>query len=71
MKELENELVKWVFIIVAPILLVGILVNLPILQDETPPESTESRQVKPDARILFTLDRLNQEGKEAFNRRGV
>ena len=67
MKELENELVKWVFIIVAPILLVGILVNLPILQDETPPESTESRQVKPDARILFTLDRLNQEGKEAFN----
>ncbi len=69
MKE-SVQLLWWVFSrVIAPILFVVILVYLwQYYQDKTPPpESTESRQVKPDARILFTLDRLNKEGKEAFN----
>ena len=70
MNELVQELLWWVFTrMIAPLLLIVILVQLwQNYQDKTPPpESTKSRQVKLDDRTLFTLNRLNEEGKKAYN----
>jgi tetratricopeptide (TPR) repeat protein len=70
MNEVVQELLWWVFTrMIAPLLLLFILVQLwQNDQDKTPPpESTKSRQVKLDDRTLFTLNRLLEEGKEAFH----
>jgi tetratricopeptide (TPR) repeat protein len=70
MNEVVQELLWWVFTrMIAPLLLLFILVQLwQNDQDKTTtPESTKSRQVKLDDRTLFTLDRLNKEGKKAVD----